>query len=595
MSINLIHSNLNNFVIQNDSTNTTVILDNNQNNSYLSFDGTSLSSSASEPDSTYGLFTYSCDTSNDTYIYDFMDNCIVFDANSTQCDGLFDIQKDNVTIQNLTIKVINFQYISDVLGYLLIHRTEENTIKNTTITNCHVVFDITDTSINVNTNGLIGNYFKDGTITDCSFRTDDSTTILPSIGGLSGGHPAGGICGRYCGYNSNDDSNYTSNVTIIRCYTHCDSIQTESGGICGDYCGYSNGGNSNVIITYCYSSGSIGNFAGGICGQECCYSTNNGKSNVTITDCYSIGSIGTDAGGICGQYCGTSSFSGMSDITITGCYSMGNIDEGSGGICGQYCSYNSFGGISDVTITTCYSTGSIGMSAGGICGRECCFSIFFDDSNIVSKSTLTITSCYSIGSTDTRAGGICGRYCGNNIINDQITIKCCYALNGEPLDIDGHATGFLVGKNSKLECITSIDNSFSTIVNDGDTTNDTDTTLLVGRVTIIDLSNCTNCGYSEQLCLSTDTTVCAPILSAFTDTTVWQENPVDPSLDTFAPRLVALQEQPEPEPEPEPDNRLTYLLLGSLGLLLINNIIVILIALVIIFNILYCKLYDYSN
>ena len=98
MPIGLIHdSTTNEYIVTIDSNNSTVILDNNSINCYLNFYN-SILSSATEQQLTNDLFTYSYDTSNDTHIYNFNNNCIVFDENSSQCNGLFDIQKDNVTI-----------------------------------------------------------------------------------------------------------------------------------------------------------------------------------------------------------------------------------------------------------------------------------------------------------------------------------------------------------------------------------------------------------------------------------------------------------------------------------------------------------------
>lgn len=136
---------------------------------------------------------------------------------------------------------------------------------------------------------------------------------------------------------------------------YADNTGTTSGGcILGDYC-TSNADN-------CYSTGTIGSYAGGIFGQ---YSSR----RCTVTKTRSTGSIGFYGGGIMGPYSGA---------TITHCYSTGSIAEGAGGIAGEQAQI--------LSVTSSYSTGNMsGTTSGGIFG------------NAAGTST-SITRCYTTGS-----------------------------------------------------------------------------------------------------------------------------------------------------------------------------------------------------
>jgi hypothetical protein len=129
---------------------------------------------------------------------------------------------------------------------------------------------------------------------------------------------------------------------IQNCYS-TGKISDYGGGICGY------GVIGQAFLENCYSIGNqIGKGAGGICGAQA--GSYNGICN--IINCYSTGSIGQDGGGICGQLAGIEG-----NCTIQNCYSTGSINQAAGGICGgQAGSYN---GICD--IRNCYSTGSIGL------------------------------------------------------------------------------------------------------------------------------------------------------------------------------------------------------------------------------------------
>jgi hypothetical protein len=165
-------------------------------------------------------------------------------------------------------------------------------------------------------NGWIGQaYFGKGStynyFTDCS---------------ADGPIPAnsGGIVGNYAGYSLG-------------------AIGTDSGGICGQTASTT----GTIIIANCYSSGEIGDYAGGI------LAANSDGLLILIQYCYSTGVIGASAGGIVGANAGNF-------ITVSNSYSSGLIAAFAGGIYGA-----------DISLMSramyCYTSG-IGANAtsGGI-------------------------------------------------------------------------------------------------------------------------------------------------------------------------------------------------------------------------------------
>jgi hypothetical protein len=193
-------------------------------------------------------------------------------------------------------------------------------------------------------NGLESNAYDNVTVQNIGIITSGSSTLFEDGGWV--GH-------QYFGNNSTP----TTAVLINNCYS-TGAIGERAGGITGRY--------SSGNATNCYSTGTIGSHAGGITG---------GDWSGTATNCYSTGTIGRNAGGITGFR-----LSG----TVTNCYSTGTIDKYAGGITG----FNSSG-----TATNCYSTGTIDQYAGGITG---------------SFSATPVTNCYSTGTINPDAGGIIG-------------------------------------------------------------------------------------------------------------------------------------------------------------------------------------------
>jgi len=136
------------------------------------------------------------------------------------------------------------------------------------------------------------------------------------------------------------------------------------GGIVGQSAGNSGG---TVICEQCFSTGVIGNFAGGIFGD---YAGNGGTAQAI--KCYTTGSIGGNGGGIFGRYAGNNGLA-----TAEKCYSRGNIGADGGGIFGI--GAGSSGGTT--TATNCYSNGIVTTVGKGIYGTG--------------KVNGTETNCYS--------------------------------------------------------------------------------------------------------------------------------------------------------------------------------------------------------
>ena len=167
----------------------------------------------------------------------------------------------------------------------------------------------------------------------------------------------------------------------------------------------------NNIINNCYSTGSIRNFAGGICGAATAI-----NGNLTISNCYSIGNNDQfQAGGICGWILGNGSQNNT--ISIINCYSRGIIGNQSGGIIGSNAANNSN---FNLIINNCFSTGGIaGPTCGGIVGASL---------GTNSLRAITISNCYSLGNFTNSGSGIVGSWSGGTL-----NISNCYfngAANG---------------------------------------------------------------------------------------------------------------------------------------------------------------------
>jgi hypothetical protein len=164
--------------------------------------------------------------------------------------------------------------------------------------------------------------------------------------------------------NSNSINNGFTNINInyLGVITSNNSTLASGGGWVGQQ--YFGKGISTGIIsaTYCYSTGAISGYAGGIFGDSTGFLASGGT--ITASNCYSTGNIGLFAGGIFGDVTGNSSRGGS--ITASNCYTTGNIGDWAGGIFGCDTGYAATGGT--ITASNCYSTGTIGNDAGGIFG-----------------------------------------------------------------------------------------------------------------------------------------------------------------------------------------------------------------------------------
>lgn len=167
-------------------------------------------------------------------------------------------------------------------------------------------------------------------------------------------------------------------------------IPMDGGGIVGR-------GAENTTIEDSYTSGAIGQGAGGLVGAD------GGRSGRTLTvrRSHTSGEIGYNAGGIAGyQSSGTGS-----SIVVTSSYSTGDIDGNAGGILGPYWGANN--GL--VQLSQVFSTGAIvGDGAGGLAGA------YLASNASAAGKGLYISNSYTTGAiSGANAGGLVGRDSGS--------------------------------------------------------------------------------------------------------------------------------------------------------------------------------------
>ena len=221
--------------------------------------------------------------------------------------------------------------------------------------------------------------------------------------------------------NGTADTSGNSYITIRNLGVVSSYSVAQNGGWIGQQ--YFGNDASENYVENCYSTGTIGVYAGGILGES---------SSGSATNCYSIGEIsGYAAGGI---------FGSSSSGSATNCYSTGEIILAGGGIFG----YSSQAG----SATNCYSTGPIRSNGGGIFGFSSagsainCYSIGttigINAGGIFGPSSSgSATNCYSIGDIGVNAGGIFG-------LGSQGSATNCYSTG----DI-GNFAGGIFGQNSQ--------------------------------------------------------------------------------------------------------------------------------------------------
>ena len=211
--------------------------------------------------------------------------------------------------------------------------------------------------------------------------------------------------------NGTSGANGNANITVENIHVASlgnTTLAINAGWVCQSYFGK---GVSDVSIDNCSSSGDIsGQGAGGICGSN--------AKNVEVSNCYSSGNIGESAGGICGGFTGANS----GTVNISKSYSSGNIGESAGGICGASAGANS----GTVNISNSYSSGNIGESAGGICGAGAG----------ANSGIVNISKSYSSGNIGENGGGICGASAGAD--SGTVNITNVYSLYA-------NGTGGMVG------------------------------------------------------------------------------------------------------------------------------------------------------
>ena len=215
---------------------------------------------------------------------------------------------------------------------------------------------------------------------------------------------------RYPGFIKNGDNNTNApcanctikniNVAEASLYDKHKEV-AEGGGWIGQK-GFGNGiSNGNILFENCSSSGSIGDYAGGISGNSTGKSMDN--STITFKYCYSTGNIGDyGSGGISGSGTGKV-MTNNSTIIFNNCYSGGTAigRDGSGGISGKNTG-KEMKNNSTITFNNCYSVGTIGNNgSGGISGS-------YTGNSMQSSSTITANNCYTIGNIGTGSGGIYG-------------------------------------------------------------------------------------------------------------------------------------------------------------------------------------------
>lgn len=205
--------------------------------------------------------------SNSNYInlltgYTFDGNNKTIDISGITTSGLFISGGSDITIKNLG--VINGSTATG--GGLIMRGSQDNFI----IENCYSTGTISGTNDSGTGSGGIVGSSAAGSL--------NSSAIIRNC------YSTGAITGRDCGGIVADYAGERGVCTILNCYSKGTISGQEAGGICGGFAG-GNGTDGSVIITNCYTTGTITYTAtdgGGICGK------NEGTpGTVTITNCYS--------------------------------------------------------------------------------------------------------------------------------------------------------------------------------------------------------------------------------------------------------------------------------------------------------------------
>ena len=230
--------------------------------------------------------------------------------------------------------------------------------------NCTITFDESySLEGSDRTGGLVGNIVGTGILEDCSVKggfIEGDTNVGGLVGfvnielsmdncystsNIKGVLIAGGLVGYY-GHNTN-----AVLLKLINCYSTGNvdvmDMSRTGGGYGGGLVGTANGGESSILISDCYSTGTInvGSFGGGLVGLlRGAFDPSTG-ANLTISDCYSTSSVyafgingdgiplaSGGTGGSAGAWVGgLIGFINSANCTISDSYAAGKIISSTGG------------------------------------------------------------------------------------------------------------------------------------------------------------------------------------------------------------------------------------------------------------------------
>ena len=143
-----------------------------------------------------------------------------------------------------------------------------------------------------------------------------------AIGSVASGGSCGGIFGSFVGYSNSAVGGGI--FTVSKCYS-TGAIAPYSSGIVGDQCCQNS--KQTCTVSDCYSTGAISTYGGGIIGPNAGYNDVNagGSPTLIITNCYSQGSIvDSTAGGTIGGTDSVPTFSNPIIVNITDSYMLGS-------------------------------------------------------------------------------------------------------------------------------------------------------------------------------------------------------------------------------------------------------------------------------
>lgn len=342
--------------------------------------------------------------------------------------------------------IITINILDSELSYAgFIHNGDEfnNGFNNVFVFNLKMV--ITDGILSDGGGWVCARYFGYNASNNIVINCTSNGLISPNGGGIMGeyagyngelyiigcsstgniGQDGGGICGSNSGNNSIFE--------CVSCWSE-GNISDRGGGILG-----ANAINNTYIayVQNCYSLGTIGDDdsdseslggAGGILGANACISADSESESeyIVISNCYSAGSINKNSGGIIGM-----NYQGP--ITIYNCYSTGPINSifGGGGICGNYGDFEG-----TLRVTNCYVSSSTNAQNGYIISTSDTVNGELLEGNIVLSNNYSEASNEETGWNSENANTVLLGNPGSN----KVGSVWCEVFNGEPylLKLMGH-------------------------------------------------------------------------------------------------------------------------------------------------------------